>query len=308
MKIVVKTYLLIGILISLAAFNLFLLYQQEQSTSSQSYSIIRAGDVKVKAESISSLATSVANGNLEDKDELQKEIDEIQSILTVIKNGGVIKGQTLEKIPAPLSSEYNKVSSTWESYKSEAMQVEETSVFDQEATSAMNYVLQKNQELVLYTDALAKSLQNLDRNYNTHKQIAEDLAEGAKIIGQQSLLISIGEGDDVQEILKQERLKFEIGIRKLLQISTAELDVESVGAIHEELISIPRENSESLRKLDPLWESVQIKIKTIGGKRIGGIFDILTESLHYMKNSMNEPNCDLSQINNKIKQLLSDPQ
>jgi len=254
---------LIGILISLAAFNLLLLYQQEQSTSSQSYSIIRAGDVKVKAESISSLATSVANGNLEDKDELQKEIDEIQSILTVIKNGGVIKGQTLEKIPAPLSSEYNKVSSTWESYKSEAMQVEETSVFDQEATSAMNYVLQKNQELVLYTDALAKSLQNLDRNYNTHKQIAEDLAEGAKIIGQQSLLISIGEGDDVQEILKQERLKFEIGIRKLLQISTAELDVESVGAIHEELISIPRENSESLRKLDPLWESVQIKIKTL---------------------------------------------
>jgi len=45
----------------------------------------------------------------------------------------------------------------------------------------------------------------------------------------------------------------------------------------------------------------------IQGKKIGGIFDILTESLHYMKNSMNESNCDLSQINNKIKQLLSDP-
>jgi HPt (histidine-containing phosphotransfer) domain-containing protein len=46
----------------------------------------------------------------------------------------------------------------------------------------------------------------------------------------------------------------------------------------------------------------------IEGKKIGGIFDILTESLHSMQNSMNEPNCDLSQINNKIKQLLSDPQ
>jgi len=45
----------------------------------------------------------------------------------------------------------------------------------------------------------------------------------------------------------------------------------------------------------------------IQGKKIGGIFDILTESLHSMKNSMNESNCDLSQINNKIKQLLSDP-
>ncbi|MCH7966274.1 MAG: HAMP domain-containing histidine kinase [Thaumarchaeota archaeon] len=263
MKIVVKTYLLIGILISLAAFNLFLLYQQEQSTSSQSYSIIRTGDIKVKAESISSTAKSIANGNIEDKIKLQKEIDEVQSILTVIKNGGVIKNQTLEKIPSSISSEYNKVLSSWESYKLVALQVEKTSVFDQEATSAMNYVLQKNQELVLYTDALTKNLQNLDRNYNTHKQIAKDLAEGAKTIGQQSLLMSIGEGEDTQEILKLERLKFEIGIRKLLQISTMDLDVESVNTIHEELTSIPRENSESLRKLDPLWESVQIKIKTL---------------------------------------------
>jgi len=46
----------------------------------------------------------------------------------------------------------------------------------------------------------------------------------------------------------------------------------------------------------------------IQGKKNGGIFDILTESLFYTKNSMNESNCDLSQINNKIKQLLSDPQ
>jgi len=281
MKIVVKTYLLIGILISLAAFNLFLLYQQEQSTSAQSYSIIRAGDIKVKAESISSTAKSIANGNIEDKINLQKEIDEVQSILAVIKNGGVIKDQALEKIPSSISSEYNKVLSSWESYKLEALQVEKTSVFDQEATSAMNYVLQKNQELVLYTDALAKNLQNLDRNYNTHKQIAKDLAEGAKTIGQQSLLISIGEGEDTQEILKLERLKFEIGIRKLLQISTMDLDVESVNTIHEELTSIPRENSESLRKLDPLWESVQIKIKTLEERAL------LSPEFNSAKNKMN---------------------
>jgi len=281
MKILAKTYLLIAILIILAAVNLFLLFQQEQSASSQSYSIIRAGDLKVKAESISSLATSVANGNLEDKNKLQKEITEVQSILTVIKNGGEIKGQTLEQIPSSVSSEYNKVSSAWESYKSEALQVEETSVFDQEATSAMNYVLQKNQELVLYTDALTKNLQHLDRNYNVHKQIAEDLAEGSKIIGQQSLLISIGEGDDVQNILKEERLKFEIGMRKLLQISTVGLDVESVGATHEELSPIPRDSAESLRKLDPLWESVQIKIKTLEERAL------LSPEFNSAKNKMN---------------------
>ncbi len=48
--------------------------------------------------------------------------------------------------------------------------------------------------------------------------------------------------------------------------------------------------------------------KAIEGKKIEGIFDILTESLRLMRNSMNEPNCDLSQINNKIKMLLSDIQ
>jgi len=48
--------------------------------------------------------------------------------------------------------------------------------------------------------------------------------------------------------------------------------------------------------------------KTIEGKKFGEIFDILAESFHSMKNSMNEPNFDLSRINNKIKQLLPDPQ
>ena len=189
MKIVSKAYLLIIILITAAVFNLFLLYEDEKSGITQSYSIIRAGDVKVKAESISSLATSVANGNVEDKDELQKEIEEVQTTLTIIKNGGTLRDQTLAQVPPILRSDYNKVVSSWETYKSKALQVEVTSVFDPEATNAMNYVLQKNQDLVLLTDNLVSDLENLDRNYNTHKQIAEDLAECAKIIGQQSLLI-----------------------------------------------------------------------------------------------------------------------
>ncbi len=263
MKIISKAYFLIVILIFAAGFNLFLLYQDENSEVTQSYSIIRAGDLKVQSESISALAISVANGNLQDSDILQKEIDKTQLMLTIIKNGGNIKGQTLGKIPSSLSSDYDKVSSAWGAYKSRVLKVESTSVFDQEATDAMNYVLTKNQELVLLTNAMIDDLENLDRNYNTHKQIAEDLAESAKIIGQQTLLISIGEKGGTQEALKQQRLEFEIGIRKLLQISTVDLDVESVGAIHENLKQIPRENSESLRKLDPLWESSKIKIRTI---------------------------------------------
>lgn len=281
-KIVSKAYLLIIILIAAAVFNLFLLYQDDKSGISQSHSIIKTGDVKVKAESISALATSVANGNIEDKNELQKEIDEVQSTLLKIKNGGNINGQEIAVIPPALILDYNKVYSSWENYKSRALDVEVTSVFDPEATNAMNYVLQKNQDLVLLTDNLVRDLDTLDRDYNTHKRIAKDLAECAKIIGQQSLLISIGEGENTQEILREKKLQFEIGIRKLLQISTEDLDVESVGMTHEELKAIPRENSESLRKIDPLWEAIQLRIIILEDRAL------LSPEFNIAKNKMYE--------------------
>ena len=287
MKIVSKAYLLIAILIIAAVFNLFLLYQDQNFQASQSYSIIGVGDIKVKAESISGLSTSVANGILEDKDDLKKEIEEVQSSLNVIRNGGIYRGQTLENIPTSLTSDYNKVSSSWESYKKSALKVEITSVFDSEATNAMNYVLQKNQELVLQVDGLNKDLEGLDRDYNAHKQIAEDLAECARIIGQQSLLISIGEGENSQETLKEKNLQFEIGIRKLLQIPTSDLDVESIGMTHEELIPIPRENSQSLRTLEPLWEAVKVKIEIIEERAL------LSPEFNSAKNKMNEEKINL---------------
>ncbi len=263
MKLISKTYLLVAILISAAALNLFLFYQDSNSQTTQSYSIIRVGDVKVTAESISSLATSVASGNKEDKDQLDKQILEVENIVDVIKNGGSIKGQSLEKIPSSLTTDYNKVTTSWESYKSKAQHAENTSVFDPEAIKAVNYILEKNNELVLLSNNMVNEFENLGRDYNKHKQIAKDLAENVNVIGQQTLLISIGEEEDSQNKLKENRLQFEIGIRKLLQIDTVELDVESVGKEHEELIPVPRENSNALRQLDPLWESMQVRISIL---------------------------------------------
>ncbi len=82
--------------------------------------------------------------------------------------------------------------------------------------------------------------------------------------------------------MKQKNLQFEIGIRKLLQISTSDLDVESVGMTHEELIPIPRENSESLRMLDPLWEATKMKIGIIQERAL------LSPEFNSAKNKMNE--------------------
>ena len=263
MKIINKTYLLVTILIVAAVINLTLLYQREQMDTSESYSIVKTGDLKVQTESISGLSVSVANGNVDDKDELNNEIEKVDSILAMLKNGGAVNGQTIQKIPPTVTSEYNKVITSWNTYKEKVSNVEKTSVFDKEATNAMNYVLQKNSELVLSTDSLSKELSDLGRDYNRHKEIAKELEKSSKEIGQQTLLISIGEEENAQEKLKKERIEFEIGLRKLLGISTKELDVESVGQKHEVLIQIPRENSNELRKLDPLWEALQPKINIL---------------------------------------------
>ena len=251
------------ILIIAAIINLTLLYQRDQTDNSESHSIIRAGDLKVQTESISGLAVSTANGNVNDNDELNNKIKDVDSVLAMLKNGGVFKGQTIQKIPPTLTSNYNKVLTSWNIYKEKALNVEKTSVFDKEATSAMNYVLQKNSELILSTNSLSNEFSDLGRDYNRHKEIAKELEKSSKEIGQLTLLISIGEEENAQEKLKEERIAFEVGLRKLLGISTKELDVESIGQKHEVLIQIPRENSNELRKLDPLWEALQPKINIL---------------------------------------------
>ncbi len=264
MKIVSKTYLLISVLVAVAALNLFLLYQEGTAQSDESHSIIKISDIKVKAESVSGFAISVANGNIEDKENLDDEIADVEKVLDKIQNGGELDGLTIAKTPtSEISTHFSHVITQWEDYRYKAENVKTTSVFDKEATDAVNYVLQKNQDLVLLTDQLINELEPLDRDYNRHKQIAQELAEYARIIGQQTLLISIGEEGDSQEVLKEERLEFEIGLRKLLGVSTLGLDVESVDKTHENLERIPRENANTLRQLEPLWESIQIRIQIL---------------------------------------------
>ncbi|MHA7734125.1 sensor histidine kinase [Nitrosopumilus sp. S6] len=282
MKIVTKTYLLISVVVAVAGINLFLLYQEGAGQFDESHSIIELSDVKVKAESISGYAISVANGNLEDKENLDNEIANVDLILNKIQSGGELDGVKVAKPYSGISTTFNDIITEWENYKFKAENVKTTSVFDQEATNAVNYVLQKNQDLVLLTDKFVNELDPLDRNYNRHKQIAQELAECARIIGQQTLLISIGEEGNSQEIIKEKRLEFETGIRKLLGISTIGIDVESIGKTHEDLEQIPRENASSLRQLEPLWESIQIRIQILEERAL------LSPEFNVAKNEMNE--------------------
>jgi len=262
-KLISKTYLLVSVLIFAAGINLFLFYQDSHTETDQSYSIIKIADAKVGSEAIASFAISVANGNTQDKESLDKNIQNVENIIESIKTGGMVDGQVTEKVPNTLVLEYQDLSTSWGNYKDSIRKVEKITVFDQEASNAISYILKKNNELILSTNDLNKEIQDLDRDYSRHQEIAIDLLECSKVIGQQTLLISIGEDVNSQETLKEKKLQFEIGIRKLLQISTLDLDVESVGEKHEELIPLPREKSNSLRQLDPLWESMQTKISIL---------------------------------------------
>ncbi len=263
MKIVSKTYILVGILIAIAAINLALLYQTQQIGTAESYSIIRAADLKVKSETISSLSASIASGNEQDREILNNEITDFEHDLDVLKNGGSIRGQGIVTIPSTVSAYYESVYSSWQTYQESASKVEQTPVFDKNVVNALNYVLGKNGELLLLTDSVMNELELLDREYKRHKEISVDMEEHAEDFGRQALLLSIGEEEGVRDDLKKSRISYEIDLRKLVGDSIS--DLPEIDELHapESLIEIPRENSNALRQLEPLWEAIQLRLETL---------------------------------------------
>ncbi len=263
MKIILKTYFLVGILIAAAAVNLTLLYQSGQENTYESYTIIRVADLKVKVETFDSLANSIANGFEADREILKEKTNEFQSVLNVLEGGGAIRGQPIVVIPTILLGEFREVENSWNIVRDSLDQIQIRAVSNDEAKDAVNYILGKNGEMALSTDSVIKEVETLGRDFNRHEEITRELHELSKSIGQDALLISIGEDVGIREKLHEERIMFEVGIRKLLQIPTNDLDLESIGQISEELAPIPRENSNALRQLDPLWEAVQLRIKIL---------------------------------------------
>ena len=263
MKIIQKTYFLVGILIVAAAVNLILLYQSEQESTDESYTIIRAADLKVKVETLDSLTNSIANGFEADREILKEEADEFESVLNTLKSGGNIRGQPIVVIPANIFEEYLQVENSWKAVKQSLDEIQIRAASNDEAKDAVNYILGKNGEMALATDSVIKEVESLDRDFNRHKEITLELHELSKSIGQDALLISIGEDEGIREKIHDERIMFEAAIRKLLQIPTNDLDLQSVGLVSEDLEFIPRENSNALRQLDPLWEAVQLRIKIL---------------------------------------------
>jgi signal transduction histidine kinase len=263
LKIISKTYLLIGVLIIVAVFNLLILYSAQVSVVSESYSIIRAGDLKAKVETIAALASSIASGNESDREVLESEVMEFDAVLNTLRNGGQIRGQSVSPIPADLMSKSEALNKKWEAYKADALIIKTAVIQNKDAVNALNYILGKNVEMTLGTDSLIRDLEVLDRNYIAHKNIALELHEHAKTIGQTALLISIGEEESAKDSLRNSRILFDIRMRQLLQLPLNEPEFAAYQIEAVQLLPIPRENSKSLDELDLLWQSVKLHVRVL---------------------------------------------
>lgn len=260
MKITQKTYLLLGVIIGVSAVNLYLLLSISQENLDVLHSISYASNLKVIIERMEGTANGIAKGNETERQTLESEIADFNQTYAILGGGGTFQGTTIVAAPSDLQPIYEQVGSSWQDYRQVAEQVRQESVFDPKVKNALIYILGKNDDLITLTNGVVNDLAPLDRNYNQHKRIAAQMVSIAQDIGQNTLLLSIGEGGNTTASLTKDRITFDGDLKNLEGIPLNSPDYAQYGIQQENLQPIPRSNSDSLRQLDPLWEAESAKI------------------------------------------------
>jgi signal transduction histidine kinase len=259
MKLTQKTYLLLGILIGVSTLNLYLLIFTSQENQDVLHSISYASNLKVIVERIGGTANSIASGNELDRQNLGNQILDFDTTYSTLGTGGNIQGLNVLAVPSELIPAYEKVGREWSLYKESAGKIKKENIFDVHVKDDLKYILEKNGELISLANGINNDLAPLDRNYNKHKVIAHELINVARDIGEKTLLYSIGETGNVTASLQNDRIIFDADLKKLQGLPLNDPEFANI-LYNDTLIQIPRENSESIRQVDPLWESVREKL------------------------------------------------
>lgn len=263
MKITQKTYLLLGIIIGVSSINLFLLLSISQENLAVLHSISAASNLKVIVERISGTANSIAAGHESERQTLGNEMNDFDATYTILETGGTFQGISIVMVPSEIAQDYSHVGSSWQDYKTDAEKIQVESVFDPKVRDAITYILGKNGDLISLANGVTNDLAPLDRNYNRHKEIAAEMVQIGQDIGQKTLLVSIGEGGNATAALKEDVLTFDADLKKLEGLPLDNPDYANYNINAENLQQIPRENSGSIRQLDPLWDAEQVKLTYI---------------------------------------------
>ena len=257
MKLTQKTYLLLAVIIGVSAVNFYLLIFTSQQNQDVLHSISYASDLKVIVERIGGTANAIASGNEEDRAILQKQISDFDATYARLGVGGSIGGLNVVAVPSEITPAYEKVGDAWKPYKEDAEKIKKETIFDPKVKDGLTYALGKNGDLISLTNGIENDLTPLDRNYNRQKIIALEMVDIAKDIGEKTLLYSIGEGGNVTSSLKKDRVLFDADLKKLEGLPLDDPEYATYGITPETLPEIPRQNSDSIRQIDPLWESVR---------------------------------------------------
>ncbi|HEX5457637.1 MAG TPA: HAMP domain-containing sensor histidine kinase [Candidatus Nitrosotalea sp.] len=281
MKLAQKTYLLLAVIIGVSAINFYLLIFTSQQNQDVLHSISYASDLKVIVERIGGTANSIASGNEGDRIILENQLSDFENTYAQLGSGGNIGGLSIVPVPAELRPAYEKVGESWMPYKQDAEKIRQETIFDSKVKDGLTYTLGKNGELISLANGVENDLTPLDRNYNRQKIIALEMVSIAKDIGEKTLLYSIGEGGNVSSSLKKDRILFDADLKKLEGLPLDDPEYAQYGITPETLQEIPRQNSDSLRQLDPLWESVKAKLvyiesNTLLSKDFGAAMSQLT--------------------------------
>ena len=260
MKLTQKTYFLLAVIIGVSAVNFYLLIFTSQQNQDILHSISYASDLKVIVERIGGTANSIAGGNEGDRAILEQQLSDFDNTYARLGVGGNIGGLNLVAIPPELIPAYEKVGDAWTPYKEDAEKIKKETIFDSKVKDGLTYVLGKNGDLVSLANGIENDLTPLDRNYNRHKIIALEMVSLAKDIGEKTLLYSIGEGGNVTSALKKDRILFGADLKKLEGLPLDDPEYAAYGITTETLSEIPRQNSDSIRQIDPIWESVNAKL------------------------------------------------
>ncbi|MFQ5573228.1 MAG: hypothetical protein ACE5EJ_03145, partial [Nitrosopumilaceae archaeon] len=199
----------------------------------------------------------------ENEKKIDGEVKQIDRVFETMQTGNYPDVTESIPVPSELTYKFNTTFDSWNNYKSELQHNVVKKIDGLQNNESLNYVLDKNIDLVFLSDEAVKEISMLDTKYNRHKELILEIQSDLKDINSSIKQISNGNSEGMYDIINENRVHVEANIRKLMQYPLHNLDLEKYSIEIEELEPIPSKNAGALKQLEFVWESVQLRLVTI---------------------------------------------